>query len=297
METTKSSVVVLFGRPNVGKSTIFNCLQKNVYAITTRKAQTTRNHIIAKVEINPNEFLILIDTPGFHRANNKLDLFLNSEVKTAIKMANVACYILDPTRPINEEDAEIIKYMNNVNSSKKVLVVNKIDKVKESEVEACISEISKFCTFDNVFKISAINKLGIDEYYNFLLGTIDQNDLAIDTIKEPRDEFIVQEIIRESCLELLDKEIPYGISIEVNKFDYESKNNLLTIDANIYVEKESHKGIVVGKAGSMIKKIGIDARKKLLEIFDCNINLQLYVKTKSDWRNNDELLKLLGYRK
>lgn len=297
METIKSSIITFFGKPNVGKSTLFNALQNNVYAIATKKAQTTRNNLIAKVQLSSDEYLILIDTPGFHKTQNKLDLFLNSEVKTAIKQANVACFIADPTREINDEDIEILNYLKNIDNHTKILIINKADLVTQDKVETLEKELNKVISFDQKFIISASLKTNLDQLKNFFISTITNQDINLDSFTEPTDDFIAKEIIREACLLNLKDEVPHAISVVINQFKYDNEKNLLNIDASIYTERESQKGIIVGKAGSMIKKIGIDARKKLLDLYDCKINLQLYVKTKDDWRNNDELIKQMGYKK
>ncbi len=296
MEIINGVVVALFGKPNVGKSTIFNALQNNTYAIVTHKPQTTRDYISTKIETDKG-MIVLLDTPGFHKPNNKLDMFLNSQVKYALKLANLTIYIADPTRPTDEEDKEILTYMSNLNDKQKLLIINKIDIASPDQIQTKIDEINNIVKFDNTLKISAINKYGIDEIKNFINNHCEYEEIQPQFFSEPNDEFVVKEIIRETCLQNLQKEVPYGISVIVNKFLYEKEKNVLQIDADLYVEKESQKGIVVGKGATMIKKIGTESRMKLLEIYDCKIDLRLYVKVKSDWRNNNDLVKLMGYKK
>ncbi len=296
MEITKGIVISLFGKPNVGKSTIFNSLQNNTYAIVTHKPQTTRDYISTKIETDKG-LIVLLDTPGFHKPNNKLDMFLNSQVKYALKLANLTVYIADPTRPTDEEDKEILTYMDNLNDKQKLLIINKIDIASAEQIETKINDINKIVKFDNVLKISAINKYGINEIKEFVDNNCTYEEIEPQFFTEPNDEFVVKEIIRETCLQNLQKEVPYGISVIVNKFKYDNVKNQLDIDADLYVEKESQKGIVVGKGATMIKKIGTESRMKLLDIYDCKIDLRLYVKVKSDWRNNNDLVKLMGYKK
>ncbi len=293
---TKGIVVALFGKPNVGKSTIFNALQNNTYAIVTHKPQTTRDYISTKIETDKG-LIVLLDTPGFHKPNNKLDMFLNSQVKYALKLANLTIYIADPTRPTDEEDKEILTYMSNLNDKQKLLIINKIDIASSEQIDNKINEINKVVNFDHVLKISALNKYGINELKDFIDSQCTYEDIEPSFFAEPNDEFVVKEIIRETCLQNLQKEVPYGISVMVNRFNYDKETNKLLIDADLYVEKESQKGIVVGKGASMIKRIGTESRLKLLEIYDCKIDLRLYVKVKSDWRNNNDLVKLMGYKK
>lgn len=296
MDTKKGLIVAFFGKPNVGKSTLFNALQKNVYAIVSHKPQTTRDYITARMEIEDG-IIVLLDTPGFHNPNNKLDMFLNSQIKYALKLSDMACYICDPTKNLNDEDITILTYLKNLNDKKRVLIINKIDLVTEDEIKIKKNEINKILSFDHTINISALNNIGINELKKYFEQNVKESDVDFNFFKEPNDEFITKEIIREVCLINLQKEVPYGISIMINEFKYDKEKNFLNIIADIYVEKESQKGIVVGKLGSMIKKIGTDSRTKLLEIYDCKINLSLYVKVKSDWRQNNDLVKLMGYKK
>lgn len=276
----KKSIIVLFGKPNVGKSTLFNALQKKDFAITSKKPQTTRVNSYTIIDLDKNKQIALIDTPGFHLPNNKLDKFLNQQINKAFKCATNAYFIFDNTRHFDKEDEIVLKNMQNFNINKKVLIINKIDKKSQLSPEDEI--VLKQYHFDHIIYLSALNNNNIDELIQLMKDSCDNEDLDLTIFKEPGDEFISQEIIRLSCINILEKELPYAIGVNLNQFSYNKEKNLLEIDAEIFVEKESQKPIVIGKQGVMIKKIGIDARKKLLEIFDCKINLKLFVKVQKD---------------
>lgn len=297
MGVIKQTVVAFFGKPNVGKSTIFNSLQKNVNSIITSKPQTTRNYICARYDINENKQAILIDTPGFHKPNNKLDLFLNSEVKYILNKANIGCFIFDPTRIIDEEDKTLLNHMKNFSIEKKVLIINKIDLVNNAKIDDYIKEIENIMSFDEIIKISALNIINMNELVELIDSECLHEDIDNDIFKEPTDEFITSEIIRHSCLNNLQKEIPYGVNIIINDFKYNNENKKLDINADIIIEKESQKAIVVGSKGNMIKKIGTEARMELLKIYDCTIMLKLFVKVKLGWRDDDNLVRIMGYKK
>ncbi len=290
----KKSIIVLFGKPNVGKSTLFNALQKKDFAITSRKPQTTRVNSYTIIDLDENKQVALIDTPGFHLPNNKLDKFLNQQITKAFNCATNAYFIFDNTRHFDKEDEVVLKNMQNFNIDKKVLIINKID--KNDKLNPNDETKLKQYHFDHTIYLSAINQTNIDKLIQLMKDGCLYEDLDITSFKEPSDEFISQEIIRLSCINILEKELPYAIGINLNKFSYLQDKNLLEIDAEIFVEKESQKPIVIGKHGTMIKKIGIDARKKLLEIFDCKINLKLFVKVQKDWRNNEYIINSLGYK-
>ncbi|MGL4951915.1 MAG: GTPase Era [Mycoplasma sp.] len=298
METIKKTVVAILGKPNVGKSTTFNTIQTEAQAIVTYKPQTTRNFICGKLtsKTEPKE-IIFVDTPGFHNPNNKLDQFLNSEVKFILGNANLACFILDASRDINDEDERLLKHINNFDFDATILIVNKIDKVKNQAYKKMIDKVQELAKFDHIIEISALEKTNIDLLVETISKYCVHEDIDENLWKLPSDEFVAKEIVRQSCLELLEKEVPYGINVIINNFKYTEESGVLDIDADIYVEKESQKSIAIGKQGSMIKEIGIKSREALLAIYDCKVNLKLFIKVKKDWRNDNKLVKLMGYKK
>jgi len=296
ISTKKSCIVAFTGKPNVGKSTLFNALLRKKTAITSYKPQTTRNKIAYLLPIDDENELLLIDTPGFHKARNKLDLFLNSEIKMAIKDSNIVCFIFDITRDFDEEDLEIIQKINSFEIEEKVLIINKIEMAKENKIEEVIKTISEHFKFTKCFKISALKNINLVELVNYFVNFCSLDNF-LGNYKEPSDKFIISETIREKCIFLLQKELPYAIGVNVGNMSYDEKTNLMKVDADIIVERNSQKGIVIGKGGSMLKKIGTESRIELLKTFDCKIFLNLFVKVKEDWRNSDFLVKEIGYIK
>ena len=290
---TKHSIIALLGKPNVGKSTIFNSLQKNDYAITSPKPQTTRNIITTFLEFNKEKSAILLDTPGFHLPNNKLDNFLNQEIKETLKLINIGCFVFDISRSFDKEDEKILNDLFKFNPEIKILIINKVDKIKNNNDLPTIRSKYKF---DEEIELSAINNYNIDVLYSIFEKYTTNEEIDISLFKTMNDEFIAGELVRQSCINFLKKELPYAIAANVVNYNYNKEKNLLNIDIELLVEKESQKPIVIGKKGKMIKKIGIDARMKLLEIYDCKINLNLFVKVKQDWRNDEYVIKDLGYK-
>lgn len=297
MEIIKRSVIAFLGKPNVGKSTLFNALQQNVYAIVTNKPQTTRNYICSRLVLSEDKEVVFVDTPGFHNPFNKLDLFLNSEIKYILKNVNVGCMLIDPTMTLNDEDTQLLNHIKNFEIGYKILVVNKIDLAKQPVIDELVKQVQAIVPFNEVHYISALNKTNLQSLIISFEKQAIHEDIDIDFWKEPGDEFVAKEVVRQACLEQLAKEVPYGINIMVNEYTYNKDSNQLLIDADIYVEKDSQKAIVIGAKGQMIKSIGTKARAKLLEIYDCKVVLKLFVKIKKDWRNDDILVARMGYQK
>ena len=290
--------IAIVGKPNVGKSTLINAIFNQKISIINQKPQTTRNKIDAV--FSNQEFQInFIDTPGFHIPKNKLDIFLNSEAKASLKQADIVYFLSDITRPIDEEDMELLDFVKSYKVPHVILVITKAETSTQKNIDQRIQEWNKIFSFNKDIIISALHKINIDklldiskEYLSYL-DVVEYEDNS--TLQE--DNFLVREIIREQCLNLLKQEIPYGIAIVIEKSNYDAVNNSFNIDASIVVEKESQKSIVIGKNGSMIKQIGIESRKELLNIYDSKINLKLFVKVDKNWRDNELKLKEFGYFK
>lgn len=291
-----AAIITFVGKPNVGKSTLFNAILNYKWAITSHKPQTTRKQLCIKFKVDNESELLLVDTPGFHEPRNKLDLFLNSEIKNTLQFANVACFIFDITRQFDIEDEKILKHIQNFGIENKILIINKAETSKQEIIDNEVKKIKDKYNFNDIIQISALHKINIDKLINILKKYL-KEDIDISFYKEPSDEFITSEIIREKCIYLLKREIPYGIGVEIFHYKYDNVNNTLNIDANIIVEKDSQKPIVIGKGAKMIKEIGIRSRKELLEIYDCKIVLKLFVKVKKEWRNNEYIINELGYKK
>ena len=284
--------VVITGKPNVGKSTLINQIAKKEVAIISQKPQTTRNQINYVYATEKKE-IAFVDTPGFHFSRNKLDNYLNSQIKNAYKYANIALLLIDLTREINDEDLEVIKMVKSFNIDNIILVFNKIDACEKQTIDEYKQKIQELIKVNDVIEISALKNLNTD----ILIDTISKyliNDPII--LKETdSDNFIISEIIREQIIKNFYQEIPYATCVCIKKKNYDKITNVFEVYADIVTEKESQKPIIIGRGGRMIKRIGTDARHKLHEYYDCKIVLNLFVVVKYDWRNNPSVLKDGGY--
>ena len=284
--------VVITGKPNVGKSTLINQIAKKEVAIISQKPQTTRNQINYVYATEKKE-IAFVDTPGFHFSRNKLDNYLNSQIKNAYKYANIALLLIDLTREINDEDLEVIKMVKSFNIDNIILVFNKIDACEKQTIDEYKQKVQELIKVNDVIEISALKNLNTD----ILIDTISKyliNDPII--LKETdSDNFIISEIIREQIIKNFYQEIPYATCVCIKKKNYDKITNVFEVYADIVTEKESQKPIIIGRGGRMIKRIGTDARHKLHEYYDCKIVLNLFVVVKYDWRNNPSVLKDGGY--
>ena len=275
INSKKSGTIAIVGKPNVGKSTLLNAIGNKKIAITSYKPQTTRNQIKYNFS-NDKLDLMIIDTPGFHFARNKLDLFLNSEIKRTFKICDLVLFLIDPTRPIDDEDLEIIKFIKSYKIEKIVLVITKSDVVSQGSINNHMSKIEQSIT--PIAKMAISAKSGqLQQLLDCIYCCLDEGANSVERINE-NDNFTICEIIREQIILSCKKEIPYSTGVIVTKTNYDESKNIFNIFANIIVEKKSQKPIIIGKNGLMIKKIGTEARKQLLELYDCKINLKLFVK-------------------
>ncbi len=284
--------VVITGKPNVGKSTLINQIAKKEVAIISQKPQTTRNQI-NHVYATEKKEIAFVDTPGFHFSRNKLDNYLNSQIKNAYKYANIALLLIDLTREINDEDLEVIKMVKSFNIDNIILVFNKIDACEKQTIDEYKQKVQELIKVNDVIEISALKNTNTD----ILIDTISKyliNDPII--LKETdSDNFIISEIIREQIIKNFYQEIPYATCVCIKKKNYDKTTNVFEVYADIVTEKESQKPIIIGRGGRMIKRIGTYARHKLHEYYDCKIVLNLFVVVKYDWRNNPSVLKDGGY--
>ena len=284
------------GKPNVGKSSLINAINNKKVLIVNNKPQTTRNNI--RVIYNNDDFNVLfIDTPGYHKPKNKLDIFLNQQAIKIIQKIDLIYFLYDPLCGLNQLDEELINLLKTYNKNNIILIITKNDLIKNN-VDNEIDYIKSIININDVIYISSKEKHNINELLELskkYLTYSYQNEFKMISDWD-NDEFLIKEIIREKCLELLDYEIPHSVNIEIEKLDYNPNKNIYNILANIIIEKESQKPIMIGKNGSMIKQIGVLARKDLLSIYDCKINLQLFVKVDKNWRNNESRLKIYGYQ-
>lgn len=295
----KVGVVSIVGKPNVGKSTLINTIFNKEVVISSSKPQTTRNKIQIVYKDDDSEILFS-DTPGYHNPKNKLDLFLNSQVKKSLKNTDVIVFMFDISRKFGDEDQKILDEIKKFKIKKIILAVNKIDLIPQQEIGLKIEIVKQQMDFDDVVLLSSKEKTNIDKLMSLLksnLEEVDTNTFYDQQSVEQKEEFFVSEIIRQVIINNFRQEIPYSVAVIVDKMDYDQSKNLLSINYSIVVEKESQKPIIIGKGGNTIKKLGILIRAKLNEIYDCKLFLQSFVKVKKNWRDNNEIIKDLGYKK
>ncbi|MSB17131.1 GTPase Era [Finegoldia magna] len=291
----KSGFVSVIGRSNVGKSTLLNRVLGEKLTIISDKPQTTRNKI-QLIYTDENMQAIFLDTPGIQTPKNKLGDYMLKVSMSTLNEVDVITYIVDTTEEIGKLDSEIIEKLRLVNT-KIILLINKIDKIASDKVNELVEMYTKVGIFEQIIPISALNGDNVEGYLTSLSNTLPEGPMYYDkdSVTDQPIRQIVQELIREKALINLSDELPHGIAITIEKFKERQDKNLIDIDATIIVEKKSHKGMVIGKKGSMIKKIGTDARIDIEQLLDTKVNLKLWVKIDEEWRNKDSRLRYLGY--
>ena len=283
----KSGFVTLIGRPNVGKSTLMNHLIGQKIAITSDKPQTTRNRI-QTVYTDDRGQIIFLDTPGIHKAKNKLGEYMVNVAEHTLKEVDVVLWLVEPTTFIGAGERHIAEQLSKV-STPVILVINKIDTVKvQEEILTFIAAYKDVCNFAEIVPLSALKEKNTD----LLLDLIQFYDE--DTVTDQPMRQIAAELIREKALRLLDDEIPHGIAVVIEQMK-ERSNGIIDIEASIVCERESHKGIIIGKGGSMLKKIGTVARREIENMMETKVNLQLWVKVRKEWRDSELYMKNYGY--
>ena len=289
----KSGFVTLIGRPNVGKSTLMNCLIGQKIAITSSKPQTTRNRI-QTVYTSGEGQIVFVDTPGIHKAKNKLGNYMVNVAERTLKEVDVVLWLVEPTNFIGAGEKHIAEQLSRVNTPV-ILVINKIDTVKKEELLGFIDTYRKEMNFAEIVPVSALKKENTEELIKCIMKYLPYGPAFYDedTITDQPQRQIVAEMIREKALRSLDEEIPHGIAVTIEKMKW--RGDIVDINATIICERESHKGIIIGKQGSMLKKIGMNARKDIENMLESRVNLQLWVKVKKDWRDSDYLLKNFGF--
>lgn len=289
----KSGYVAVVGRPNAGKSTLLNKLVKFNISIISDKPQTTRD-IINFIYTDDDAQIIFMDTPGYQIAKNKLGDYMDKAMRAALEDADMILYIIDGSVPIKAGEKELMDIVTSANKNV-VIAINKIDK-DESHIEEIISEINARKLNSITVPISAANDDNLDKLLDEIKKVLKPGPMYYDGeyLTDKPMKFIVSEIIRQKCLNFLSDEIPHGINIEILK--YEEKEDAVNIDAIIYCERESHKGMVIGKEASMIKKIRLAAKKDIKAMLDAEVNLKLNVKVAKNWRKNEDQVKFFGYK-
>ncbi|MDU7115420.1 MAG: GTPase Era [Peptoniphilus harei] len=295
----KSGYVSVVGRPNVGKSTLLNAIIGEKISAISSKPQTTRQNITF-IHTDDDSQIIFLDTPGIQRPKNKLGEFMLTESKESIDEADVITYIVDTSKRIGKAERSIIDILKEYEGKLPIiLLINKVDTIKKDELLEIISMYAEEEIFNEIIPISAMKNDGVDIYIETLKKYLKPGPMYYpeDMITDKNERFIVAEIIREKGLRYLNEEVPHGLAISIEKFKKREDKNIYDIEANIYVERDSHKGILIGKGGSMLKRIGTEAREDAERLLDGKVNLQIWVKVEKNWRERDNLVKRFGYDK
>lgn len=290
----KSGFVTLIGRPNVGKSTLMNYLIGQKIAITSNKPQTTRNRIQTVLTTDEGQ-IVFVDTPGIHKAKNKLGEYMVNVAEKTLNEVDVVLWLVEPTTFIGAGEQHIAKQLQRVKTPV-ILVINKVDSVKREEILPAIAAYKDIYDFVDIVPVSARSGDNTDELLRVIMKYLPYGPQFYDedTVTDQPERQIVAELIREKALHSLQDEIPHGIAVAIDRM--KMQNKVMHIDATIICERDSHKGIIIGKQGSMLKKIGSTARYEIERMLDCKVNLKLWVKVKKDWRDSEFLMKNFGYR-
>lgn len=293
----KSGFVTLIGRPNVGKSTLMNYLIGQKIAITSNKPQTTRNRIQTVLTTDEGQ-IVFVDTPGIHKAKNKLGTYMVNVAERTLNEVDVVLWLVEPSTFIGAGEQHIVQQLGKV-TTPVVLVINKADTVKKEDILPCIAKYNEVYQFADIVPVSARTGENTDELLKVIMKYLPYGPQFYDedTITDQPERAIVAEIIREKALHALDDEIPHGIAVCIDRMKQRKGQNIMDIEATIVCERDSHKGIVIGKGGAMLKKIGSNARYEIERLLEEQVNLKLWVKVKKDWRDSDSMMKNFGYNK
>lgn len=289
----KSGFAAIIGMPNVGKSTLLNAAVGQKIAIISDKPQTTRNKILA-IYNDENSQIVFTDTPGIHKPHNRLGEMMVRSAKETMNDNDVIIMVVDASRPVQDSERKIAESIKKT-GLKSILVINKVDIVKKDLLLPLIADYSNLNDFDAIVPVSAKTGDGVRLLIGEIKNLLDSGPQYYydDMITDQPEKQLAAEIIREKMLWLLDKEVPHGIAIEIEKM--KEKENITSINAVIYCEKDTHKGIIIGKNGEMLKRIGALARTDIEKMLDKKVYLELWVRVKKDWRNNNYLLKNFGF--
>ena len=295
MEIKKSGMIAIVGRPNVGKSTLTNALVGEKIAIVTNKPQTTRNRICAVLNRGECQF-VFMDTPGLHRARTRLGDYMVKVVRDSVADVDAVMLLVEPIPHVGGPEEELIERIKALGVPS-VLVINKIDTVKKDELLAVMQAYGEKHSFNAILPVSARNGEGLEELLQVLGEFLPEGPQLFpeDMVTDQPERQVCAEIVREKLLLCLDKEIPHGTAVEVTRF-VERDDEVIEMDATIYCEKDSHKGIIIGKGGAMLKKISTLARQDIERFMGTKVFLQTWVKVKENWRDNLNLIQNFGYR-
>lgn len=292
----KSGFVALIGRPNVGKSTLMNTLIGQKIAITSNKPQTTRNRI-QTVFTDERGQIVFLDTPGIHKAQNKLGEYMVKVSTRTLRDVDMVLWLVEPSTFIGEGDEHIFEILSSVNIPV-ILAINKMDSLKQKEdMLEVIARYSSRMQFAEVVPVSALKGTNTDKLLDIIFKYLSEGPMYYDedTVTDQPIKQIAAELIREKALRFLQEEIPHGIAVEIDTFNYRDSGDMVDIEAAIVCEKDSHKGIIIGKGGSMLKRIGTAARKDIEGLLESRVNLKLWVKVRPKWRDSDVQMKNFGY--
>lgn len=296
-EMPSSVFVALVGRPNVGKSSLTNYLVGEKVAIVTQKPQTTRSRITGVITKGPVQY-VLMDTPGIHAARNKLDARMTQTAAASLKDVDVTMMLFEPAGELTDSELTMIKALQNGGPA--VAVINKVDLLDNfAALEARKKQVEEFGCFDHIVTISAKDGTGCDDLFALLkpYGNEGPHYFDDDAFTDMPEKELVAELVREKALLFMREEIPHGIAVVVERFKERPDKDLIDIDVDIYCERKSHKGMIIGKGGQMLKKIASAARMDIEELLGVKVNLQCWVKVREDWRDNEQLLNSLGFAK
>ena len=295
MRESKTAFIAIVGRPNVGKSSILNKILGQKIAIVSDKPQTTRTRIMGVLTIEETQ-LVFTDTPGFHRPKTKLGEKMVKAVSDSISGVDLCLFVIESEGELRETELELIEKFKQ-QKMPVVLAINKIDTLEDKTVlMKRIMDMTQLYDFEAIVPVSAVKNDGLDALTDELIKLAQPSEhfFPEDTLTDQPERVIVSEIVREKMLRLLDKEIPHGVAVAVEKMRERSDKDLIDIETTIYCERESHKGIIIGKKGATLKRISTYARQDMEKFFDCQINLQCWVKVKDDWRNREGLIHNFG---
>ena len=299
----KSGFVTLIGRPNVGKSTLMNNLIGQKIAITSSKPQTTRNRI-QTVYTDEAGQIIFLDTPGIHKAQNKLGEYMDSVAERTLSEVDVVLWLVEPTTFIGKGEQHIAKLLEAAKTPV-ILVVNKIDTVEKGELLPVFDKYKDIVDFKACIPVSAVTGENKEDLLKTVFDLLPEGPMYYDedVVTDQAERQITAELIREQTLRRLKDEVPHGVAVMIESMREEkdtsvrhSHKNIMNIEATIFCERDSHKGIIIGKKGAMLKEIGTNARHQISDLLGMKVNLNLWVKVKKDWRNSDSLMKNFGYK-
>ena len=294
----KSGFVTIIGRPNVGKSTLMNHLIGQKIAITSNKPQTTRNRIQTVYTDMERGQIVFLDTPGIHQAKNKLGEYMVNVAEHTLSEVDVILWLVEPSTFIGAGEQHIIKQLKKTKTPV-ILIINKVDTVEREKILEYIDAYRKVFDFAEIVPASALREQNLDTVVDVIFKYLPYGPMFYDeeTVTDQPERAIVAEIIREKALHALDDEIPHGIAVYIDRMKERRGQNIIDIDATLVCERDSHKGIIIGKGGSMLKKIGSNARYEMERLLDTQVNLKLWVKVRKDWRDSELMMKNFGYNK